>query len=122
MIQTHTILNVADNTGATKVMCIRILNCGSRPYAKIGDIIIGVIKQCLPNMSVYRSEIVRAIIVRTQYCIGRSNGIFIRFDENALVLINKDGSPRGTRLFGPIAKELREQDNMRIVSLAPEVI
>ena len=122
MIQNQTIVNVTDNTGATKVMCIRILNCGSRKYAQVGDIIIGVIKQCLPNMAVQRSEIIRATIVRTQQSIARSNGFVIRFDENAIVLINKDGSPRGTRIFGPIAKELRERDNMRIISLAPEVM
>lgn len=122
MIQNQTIVNVADNTGATKVMCIRILNCGSRKYAQIGDSIIGVIKQCLPNMAVKRSEIVRAIVVRTKQSKRRPNGFVIRFDENAIVLINKDGAPRGTRIFGPIAKELRDRNNMRIISLAPEVI
>nr|YP_009519314.1 ribosomal protein L14 [Codium arabicum]AYC65235.1 ribosomal protein L14 [Codium arabicum] len=122
MIHVQTILNIADNTGAKKIMCIRILNCGSRKYAKIGDIIIGVIKQCTPHMFTQKSEIIRAVIVRTTKNVRRHNGFWIQFDDNAAVLINKDGSPRGTRIFGPIARELREKNFMRILSLAPEVL
>lgn len=122
MIQVQTILNVADNTGARKVMCIRVLNCGSRKFARVGDTIIAVIKQAVPNMAVQKSEIVRAVIVRTRKALQRKTGFLIQFDENAVVLINQDGSPRGTRIFGPIARELREAQYMRIISLAPEVI
>nr|QHD45146.1 50S ribosomal protein L14 [Codium fragile] len=122
MIQVHTLINIADNTGAKKIMCIRILNCGSRKYAQIGDIVIGVIKQSNPHMLTHKSEIIRALIVRTKQNIKRSNGFHLQFDENAAVLINKDGSPRGTRIFGPIARELREKNFMRILSLAPEVV
>jgi len=122
MIQVQTILNVADNTGARRVMCIRILNCGARNYAKTGDTIIGVIKQAFPHMPVHKSEIVRAVIVRTRKPSPRQTGFSIQFDENAVVLINPDGSPKGTRIFGPIARELREKNFMRIISLAPEVI
>lgn len=122
MIQVQTILNVADNTGARKVMCIRVLNCGARRFARVGDTIIGVIKQSVPNMNVHKSEIVRAVIVRTRKSLQRKTGFNIQFDENAVVLINSDGSPRGTRIFGPIARELRDARYMRIISLAPEVI
>ena len=122
MIQTQTILNVADNTGAKKVMCIRILNCGSRKYARVGDILIGVIKHSMPNMLVKKSQIVRGVVVRTKQYSKRTNGFILQFDENAIVLINSDGSPRGTRIFGPIARELREKNFMRIISLAPEVL
>ena len=122
MIQVQTILNVADNTGARKVMCIRVLNCGTRRFARVGDTIIGVIKQSTPNMNVHKSEIVRAVIVRTRKSFQRKTGFGIQFDENAVVLINSDGSPRGTRIFGPIARELRDARYMRIISLAPEVI
>lgn len=122
MIHVQTVLNIADNTGAKKIMCIRILNCGSRKYAKIGDTIIGVIKQCTPHMLTQKSEIIRAVIVRTKTSIRRHNGFSIHFDENAAVLIQKDGSPRGTRIFGPIARELREKNFLRIISLAPEVV
>nr|YP_009306253.1 ribosomal protein L14 [Derbesia sp. WEST4838]AOP19157.1 ribosomal protein L14 [Derbesia sp. WEST4838] len=122
MIQVQTILNVADNTGARKIMCIRILNCGSRKFARVGDTIIGVIKSSLPNMPIHKSEIVRAVIVRTRTAFQRKTGFLVQFDENAVVLINSDGSPRGTRIFGPIARELRAANYMKIISLAPEVI
>lgn len=121
MIYPQTILTVADNTGAKKLMCIRILG-GNRKYAKIGDTIIGVIKEAIPNMSIKRSDIVRAIIVRTANCIRREDGMYIRFDENAAVIVNSDNNPRGTRVFGPIAREIREKNFSKIVSLAPEVL
>nr|YP_009532766.1 ribosomal protein L14 [Pedobesia claviformis]AYC65314.1 ribosomal protein L14 [Pedobesia claviformis] len=122
MIYVNTLLKVADNTGAKKILCIRILNCANRSYAIVGDTIIGVVKQCMPNMTITRSEIIRAVIVRTKNCIRRPNGFWIQFDDNAVVLVNKDGSPRGTRVFGPIAKEIRETADMRILSLASEVL
>ena len=119
MIQPQTYLEVADNCGARKIMCIRVLN---RQYANIGDVIIAVVKEALPNMPIKKSEVVRAVIVRTAHTIQRDNGMSIRFDANAAVIINKEGNPRGTRVFGPIARELRERDFMKIVSLAPEVL
>ena len=121
MIYPQTMLTVADNTGAKKIMCIRVLG-GNRKVAKIGDIIIGVVKQASPNMPVKRSDIVRAVIVRTRKTLRRSDGLLIRFDDNAAVLINKDNNPRGTRVFGPIAREIRDKEFMRIASLAPEVL
>lgn len=120
MIQTQTFLNVADNTGAKKLMCIRIL--GQKQSAKIGDIIIAVVKDAIPNMPFKKSDIVRAVIVRTKKGLQRENGTFIRFDENAAVIINKEGNPRGTRIFGPIARELRDKNFTKIISLAPEVV
>ncbi|CAL6436464.1 unnamed protein product [Bathycoccus prasinos] len=108
---------VADNSGARKLMCIHVLN---RQYGNIGDVIIAVVKDALPNMPVKKAEVVRAVVVRTAHTVQRDNGMSIRFDENAAVLINKDGNPRGTRVFGPIARELRDRDFMKIVSLAPE--
>nr|WVH39914.1 50S ribosomal protein L14 [Ulva dactylifera] len=122
MIRPQTILNVADNSGAKKLMCIRILGGSYKQSAKIGDIIIGVIKQATPNMPLKKSDKVRAVIVRTSKEIQRKNGTFIRFDDNAAVIINKDDNPRGTRVFGPVARELREKDFTKIVSLAPEVL
>ncbi|CAL6437748.1 unnamed protein product [Bathycoccus prasinos] len=110
---------VADNSGARKLMCIHVLN---RQYGNIGDVIIAVVKDALPNMPVKKAEVVRAVVVRTAHTVQRDNGMSIRFDENAAVLINKDGNPRGTRVFGPIARELRDRDFMKIVSLAPEVL
>ncbi|CAM9110526.1 unnamed protein product [Chrysoparadoxa australica] len=121
MIQTQTYLTVADNTGAKKIMCIRVLG-SNRRYAKIGDIIIAVVKEATPNMGVKRSDIVRAVIVRTKKEIRRNDGTSIRFDDNASVLINLEKNPRGTRIFGPIAREIRDKDFTKIVSLAPEVI
>nr|YP_009673163.1 50S ribosomal protein L14 [Ulva mutabilis]YP_009927314.1 50S ribosomal protein L14 [Ulva compressa]ARO34812.1 50S ribosomal protein L14 [Ulva compressa]QDE53747.1 50S ribosomal protein L14 [Ulva mutabilis]QDE53802.1 50S ribosomal protein L14 [Ulva compressa]QPF96200.1 ribosomal protein L14 [Ulva compressa]QVO50959.1 50S ribosomal protein L14 [Ulva compressa] len=122
MIRPQTILNVADNSGAKKLMCIRILGGSYKQSAKIGDIIIGVIKQATPNMPLKKSDKVRAVIVRTSKEVQRNNGTFIRFDDNAAVIINKDDNPRGTRVFGPVARELREKDFTKIVSLAPEVL
>ena len=114
-------LTVADNTGAKKVMCIRILG-GNKKYAEIGDTIIGVVKEAIPNMPVKRSDVVRAIIVRTKKIIRRPDGMYIRFDDNAVVLVNIDNNPRGTRVFGPVAREIREKNLSKIVSLAPEVL
>ena len=119
MIRPLSFLNVADNSGAKKLMCIRVL--GSRS-GSIGDVIIAVVKNALPNMPTKKSDIVRAVIVRTSKGIRRENGMTVRFDDNAAVIINKEGNPRGTRVFGPIARELREKNYTKIVSLAPEVI
>lgn len=121
MIYPQTLLTIADNTGARKIMCIRVLG-GNRKYAKIGDIIIGVVKDAIPNMPIKRSDIVRAIIVRTSKTIRRKDGMYIRFDDNAVVIVNIDSNPRGTRVFGPVAREIRERNFSKIVSLAPEVL
>lgn len=122
MIQAQTYLNVADNSGARKIMCIRVLGGSQRQYANIGDIIIAVVKDSVPNMALKRSEVVRAVVVRTRKGLRRENGMIIRFDDNAAVVINKEGNPRGTRVFGPVARELRERNFTKIVSLAPEVL
>jgi large subunit ribosomal protein L14 len=121
MIQPQTILNVTDNTGARKILCIRVL-CGSKKYADIGDIIIGTVKESLPGMIIKRSDIVRAVVVRTKKSLYRKNGMVIRFDDNAVVIINSENNPRGTRIFGPIAYELREKNFTKIISLAPEIL
>ena len=121
MIQPQTYLTVADNTGAKKIMCIRVLG-GRRKYAKLGDIIIGVVKEATPNMSTKRSDIVKAVVIRTKKAVPRKDGTSIRFDDNAAVIINMDKNPKGTRIFGPIAREIRDKDFTKIVSLAPEVI
>jgi len=122
MIQTQTYLNIADNSGAKKIMCIRVLGTSNPKYAYIGDIIIGVVKEALPNMPVKRSDIVRAVIVRTKKTLRRNDGMSIRFDDNAAVIINKENNPKGTRVFGPIARELRDKNFSKIISLAPEVV
>nr|YP_009397283.1 ribosomal protein L14 [Thuretia quercifolia]ARW66469.1 ribosomal protein L14 [Thuretia quercifolia] len=122
MIQTQSYLNVADNSGARKIMCIRVLGSSNPSYAYIGDIIIGVVKDASPNMPIKRSDIVRAVIVRTKKTSRRIDGMCIRFDDNAAVIINKENNPRGTRVFGPIAKELRDKNFSKIISLAPEVV
>ena len=119
MIQPQTYLEVADNSGARKLMCIRVLN---RQYGNIGDVILAVVKEALPNMPVKKSDVVRAVVVRTAHTVQRENGMSIRFDDNAAVVINKEGNPRGTRIFGPIARELRDRNFTKIVSLAPEVL
>jgi large subunit ribosomal protein L14 len=121
MIQPQTYLTVADNTGAKKIMCIRILG-NNKQYGYVGDIIIGVVKNAIPNMAVKRSNIVRAVIVRTKHTIKRSDGMGIRFDDNAAVIINVENNPRGTRVFGPVAREIREKNFSKIISLANEVI
>ncbi|EDX87547.1 ribosomal protein L14 [Synechococcus sp. PCC 7335] len=121
MIQQETFLNVADNSGARKLMCIRVLG-GRKQYAGVGDIIVAVVKDALPNMGVKKSDVVKAVVVRTRKGIRRASGMSIRFDDNAAVLINQDGNPRGTRVFGPVARELRDKSFTKIVSLAPEVL
>jgi large subunit ribosomal protein L14 len=121
MIYPQTILTVADNTGAKKVMCIRILG-GNKKYAEIGDTIIAVVKEAMPNMPVKRSDVVKAIVVRTKKTIRRQDGMYIRFDDNAAVIVNMENNPRGTRVFGPVAREIRDKNYSKIVSLAPEVL
>lgn len=122
MIQPQSYLNVADNSGARKLMCIRILGSSNGKYANIGDIIIAVVKEAVPNMSLKKSEVVRAVIVRTRKGMKRDNGMILNFDDNAAVIINPEGNPRGTRVFGPVARELKEFKFAKIVSLAPEVL
>lgn len=121
MIQPQTYLTVADNTGARKIMCIRILG-NNKEYGTIGDIVIGVVKEANPNMPVKKSDVIRAVIVRTSHTLRRVDGMSIRFDDNAAVIINKENNPRGTRVFGPIAREIRDKNFTKIVSLAPEVL
>ncbi|MFQ5456378.1 MAG: 50S ribosomal protein L14 [Nitrospirota bacterium] len=122
MIQVQTMLDVADNSGAKKVMCFRILGGSWRRYARVGDIIIVAVKQAIPRTSIKKGDIVKAVVVRTAKEIGRNDGSYIRFDRNAAVLINAQGEPIGTRIFGPVARELRRKKFMKIVSLAPEVL
>lgn len=122
MIQNLSVLNVADNTGARKIMCIRILGGSKRKAASVGDIIVCAVKEAIPGGVVKKGDVIRAVVVRTKKGYRRKDGTFIRFDENAAVVINEQKAPRGTRIFGPVARELREFDFMRIVSLAPEVI
>jgi large subunit ribosomal protein L14 len=122
MIQPQSYLNVADNSGARKLMCIRVLGSSNRKYANIGDMIIAVVKEAVPNMPLKKSEVVRAVIVRTCKGIKRNNGMILRFDDNAAVVVNQEGNPRGTRVFGPVARELRDFNFTKIVSLAPEVL
>jgi len=122
MIQEYSRLNVADNSGAKRVMCIRVLGGSDRRYASVGDIIVVSVKSAIPNAPIKKGEVSRAVVVRTKKEIKRPDGSYIRFDENAAVLLNEQGEPRGTRIFGPVARELREKDFMKIVSLAPEVL
>nr|YP_008474600.1 ribosomal protein L14 [Marsilea crenata]AGI51516.1 ribosomal protein L14 [Marsilea crenata] len=122
MIQTQSRLDVADNSGARKLMCIRVLGTGNRKYADTGDTIVAVVKEAVPNASLKRSEVVRVVVVCTRKEMKRDNGMILRFDDNAAVVINQEGNPRGTRIFGPVARELRERNFTRIVSLAPEVL
>jgi len=113
MIQQETYLNVADNSGARKLMCIRVLG-GNRRYAGIGDVIVAVVKDAIPNMAVKRSDVVKAVVVRTRKALRRDSGMSIRFDDNAAVIINADGNPRGTRIFGPVARELRDKISLKL--------
>ena len=122
MIRPFTRLNVADNTGAKKVMCIRVMGGSNREYANIGDIIVASVKEAAPGGAIKKGEIVRAVVVRTRKGTRRQDGSRIKFDENAVVIIKDDHEPRGTRIFGPVARELREREFMKIVSLAPEVL
>ena len=122
MIQQQTRLRVADNSGAREIMCIRVLGGSRKKYGGVGDIIIAAVKSAQPGAQVKKGDVVRAVIVRTAAEYGRPDGSHIRFDDNAAVLINPQGNPRGTRIFGPVARELREKQFMRIVSLAPETL
>ncbi|SFG95104.1 LSU ribosomal protein L14P [Desulfotomaculum arcticum] len=122
MIQMQTMLRAADNTGARKMMCIKVMGGALRRYASLGDIIIASVKEATPGGVVKKGDVVRAVIVRTKKEVRRPDGSYIKFDENAAVIIKDDGTPRGTRIFGPVARELRDHDYMKIVSLAPEVL
>ncbi len=122
MIQPQTRLKIADNTGAKEIMCIRVLGGSRVRYGRVGDVIVASVKQATPGGSVKKGEVVRAVIIRTAKEYGRPDGSHIRFDDNAAVIIGKENNPRGTRIFGPVARELRERQFMRIVSLAPEVL
>ena len=122
MIQVESRLRVADNTGAREILCIRIRGGSRRRYATVGDIIVGTVKVATPGGSVKKGEVVRAVVVRAKKEFGRKDGTYIAFDENAAVLIDNQNNPRGTRIFGPVARELREKNFMKIVSLAPEVL
>ncbi|MBA2440154.1 MAG: 50S ribosomal protein L14 [Thermoleophilaceae bacterium] len=122
MIQQETRLRVADNTGAREILCIRVTGGSQRVYAGVGDVITATVKQAIPRGSVSKGEVVKAVVVRTRKEFGREDGTYIAFDENAAVLIDQANNPRGTRIFGPVARELRDRNFMKIVSLAPEVL
>ncbi len=122
MVQQQTILKVADNTGAKEIMCIRCLGGSYRKYAGIGDVIVASVKSATPGGVVKKGEVVKAVVVRTKKPQRRADGSYVRFDENAAVIIREDGNPKGTRIFGPVARELREKEYMKILSLAPEVL
>ncbi|MBO8169398.1 MAG: 50S ribosomal protein L14 [Thermoanaerobacteraceae bacterium] len=122
MIQSETILKVGDNTGAKKLLCIRVLGGSGRRYASVGDVIIASVKEAVPGGIVKKGDVVKAVVVRTKQPTRRPDGSYIRFDENAAVIINDQGQPKGTRIFGPVARELRDKDYMKIISLAPEVL
>lgn len=122
MIQPQTKLKVADNTGAKEIMCIRVMGGSHRKFANIGDVIIGSVKKATPGGVVKKGDVIKAVIVRSSKGVKRADGTHIRFDENAAVIIRDDKNPRGTRIFGPVARELRDKDYMKILSLAPEVL
>ena len=122
MVQTETRLKVADNTGAKELMCIRVLGGSRRRYANIGDVVVASVKKATPAGTVKKGDVVKAVVVRSVRGLRRNDGTYIRFDENAAVLIKEDKNPRGTRIFGPVARELREKDYSKILSLAPEVL
>ncbi len=122
MVQQQTILKVADNTGAKEIMCIRCLGGSYRKYARVGDIIVASVKTATPGGVVKKGDVVKAVVVRTKKPIRRADGSYVRFDENAAVIIKEDKNPKGTRIFGPVARELRDGDYMKILSLAPEVL
>ena len=122
MIQAESLLNVIDNSGARKLLCIKVLGGTRRRYARVGDIIVGTVKDAIPNAGVAKSDVVRAVVARTKYPIKRKDGTIIRFDDNGVVIIDEKLQPRGTRVFGPIAMELREKQFTKIISLAPEVV
>ena len=122
MIQQQTLMKVADNTGAKELMCIRVLGGSGRRYANIGDVVVACVKKAAAGGMVKKGDVVKAVIVRTKRGVRREDGSYVRFDENAAVIIKEDKNPKGTRIFGPVARELREKDFMKILSLAPEVI
>ena len=122
MIQQESYLKVADNTGAKEIKCIRVLGGSKRKYGNIGDVIVASVRKAAPNGTVKKGEVIKAVIVRSRKGVRRADGTYVRFDENAAVLIKEDKNPRGTRIFGPVARELREKDFTKILSLAPEVI
>ena len=122
MIQQESFLKVADNTGAKEIKCIRVLGGSSRKYGNIGDVIVASVRKATPGGTVKKGDVVKAVIVRTTKGVRRNDGTYVRFDENAAVLIKDDKNPRGTRIFGPVARELRDKDYMKILSLAPEVV
>ena len=122
MIQQESYLKVADNTGAKEIKCIRVLGGSKRKYGNIGDVIVASVRKAAPGGTVKKGEVVKAVIVRTKRGVRREDGSYVRFDENAAVIIKEDRNPKGTRIFGPVARELREKDYMKILSLAPEVI
>ena len=122
MIQQQTYMKVADNTGAKELMCIRVLGGTGRRYANIGDVVVATVKKATPGGTVKKGEVVKAVIVRSVKGIKRADGSYIKFDDNATVIIKEDKNPRGTRIFGPVARELREKDYLKILSLAPEVL
>ena len=122
MIQQESYLKVADNTGAKEIKCIRVLGGSKRKYGNIGDVIVASVRKAAPGGTVKKGEVVKAVIVRTKRGVRREDGSYVRFDENAAVIIKEDKNPKGTRIFGPVARELREKDYMKILSLAPEVI
>jgi large subunit ribosomal protein L14 len=122
MIQEYTMLNIADNSGAKTAMCIRVLGGSGRRYARVGDIVVAAVKSAIPNGTVKKGQVVKAVVVRTTKEIGRRDGSYIRFGENAAVILGEGNEPVGTRIFGPVARELREKRFMKIVSLAPEVL
>lgn len=122
MIQLRTVLNVADNSGAKKILCIQVKGGSFRKTGTVGDVIVASVKEAIPNSNVSKGDVIKAVIVRTKKEVRRKDGSYVRFDDNAAVLIDNNGDPRGTRIFGPVARELREKRYMRIVSLAPEVV
>ena len=122
MVQQQTILKVADNTGAKEIMCIRCLGGSYRKYARVGDVIVASVKSATPGGVVKKGDVVKAVVVRTKKPIRRADGSYVRFDENAAVIIKEDKNPKGTRIFGPVARELRDKEYMKILSLAPEVL
>ena len=122
MIQLRTVLNVADNSGAKKIMCIQVRGRSFRKVGSVGDVIVASVKEAIPNSNISKGDVIRAVIVRTAKEVRRRDGSYVRFDDNAAVVIDNNGDPKGTRIFGPVARELREKRYMRIVSLAPEVV
>lgn len=122
MVQQESRLKIADNTGAREVLCVRVLGGSTRRYARVGDIIVASVKQAQPGAAIKKGDVVKAVVVRTKQKIRREDGSYIRFDDNAAVIIREDKNPRGTRIFGPVARELRYKDFMKIVALAPEVL